>query len=135
MHRDQAEIVFVQILLHPAVVLQRSIGPVGPLVIGADELFSVPGFFSANLRPAMSADVVHGANDSIIATNHDHRIRIYLHDEEIADLGNLAGMPREEPLAPPDRIHLRAVNVGLRIKCSREGPAAATGGHEFGELC
>ena len=135
MHRDQTEIVLVQILLHPAAVLQRSIGRVGPLVIGADELLSVPGFFSANLRAAMSADVVHGADDSIIATNHNHRIRIHRYHEEIAGFRNLAGMPREEPLAPPDRIHFRAVNVGLRIKCSREGPTVATGGHEFGELC
>ena len=78
MNRVQAELRFVQILLHAAAGEQFPVTSVRPLVIGTDQSRRVAGRLGANQRAAMAADIVQAANRSVVAANYDKGISIHL---------------------------------------------------------
>src|SRR5262249_30046851 len=83
---------------------QVAVALVDPLMVGPNQLGCMTRTRLANLRAAVPAGIEEGANDAVIAADHDERVPADLKREIIARVRHLATVPGEQPTAVEDSL-------------------------------
>ena len=108
-------------------------GRVAPAVVGAADVFAFDfSVLREQLRAAMTADIVKGAQDSVLAAHGENRLTAAFADDDISRRFDIFGAPDDDPRrfenAPFFDFEKAVVAVGGGI----ERPSAIDGGAGFG---
>ena len=77
---------------------QAAVGPVGPLVVGADDVADLAARLLEQPRAAVPADVVEGADLLVVVAQDDHRVRADVDGDVVAGFGDLRLGGAEQPV-------------------------------------
>ena len=81
-------------------------------MVRAGERTAVTVLGVTNARAAMTTGVVKGANLSVRPTRNYDAISADIPRHPVAGFRDLTGVPRIQPMPPPDAIEIGAKNVG-----------------------
>lgn len=127
----QAEPALIDIILHAIATHEIAAQRERPLVVGADDGARMARRLLAEEGAAMGADVMEGADTSLVVAHHDQRIGIEREGEVVPRLRDLAGIAGEDPAAAPDPVQLMLVEGGVVVEGARQPVALAPRGHKL----
>src|SRR6185437_13198348 len=111
---------------------QRTVEPIGPAVIGADEAVAVPRIIAAGGHPAVPAAIEQHIDRALLVARDDHRLGAAARQEEITVLRQLAGMTDEIPSTGENALQLATEN--LLARKARAAQRSGFGIDQIGEL-
>ena len=90
---------------------QVAVGPVGPLVVGADDVADRAARLLEQPRAAVPADVVEGADLLVVVAQDDHRVRADVDRDVVAGVGDLRLGGAEQPVLGEDRRDIQVEHL------------------------
>ena len=102
---------------------QAAVGPIGPLVVGADDVPDLAARVLEQARAAVPADVVEGADLLVIVPEDHHRVRADVDRDVVAGFGDLRLGGAEQPVTREDRGHVEVEHLRAGVEGRRQAVA------------
>jgi hypothetical protein len=92
-------------------------------MVGTDQPLRAAAIALHQLGAAVPADIGEGANDAVLAADHQHALAQKFERLPLARLGHVADMADNLPRRAQHARHLQGVIFGIVIEPARQAPA------------